>query len=369
MTTEIEKHENQTFNQGDSFSAPPPDIIAYNELRSCADLFRMYKEDILEIRPDFQREIVWQPHARTRFIDSLVKQLPIPSMCFSLDYRTQKWQVIDGLQRMWTIVQFLGGEKWRMSRLSDVDPVLSGRSVSDFLESKLQRDSNLRQYYLRVENTTLPITVIRCDSSKPEHIEYLFNIFHRLNTGAVTLNNQEIRNCIFSGSFNEFLRKSDSDERWESIKRHSRIPGRRYRGQEIILRFFAFRDCYRNYNGGLSTFLNRYMMEHREDDAESLVGKREIFDRTISVVADSIFAELPPGRIAIAILEAVLVGVSLNLGALEKLQSHAIREMYNNLLATEEFSEAKLSEGLSRPERVHERISAANKIFSGNGID
>ena len=96
MATKVEQLERVTFEEDDSFELPPPDIIAYNELRSCADLFRMYKEDILAIQPAYQREIVWTDTDQTRFIDSLVKQLPIPSMCFSLDYKTQKWQVIDG---------------------------------------------------------------------------------------------------------------------------------------------------------------------------------------------------------------------------------------------------------------------------------
>ena len=366
MTTEIEEQENKTFEVNDNFSAPPHDIIAYNELRSCADLLRMHKEEILEIRPHFQREVVWQPPARTRFLDSLVKQLPIPSMCFSLDYRTQKWQVIDGLQRMWTIIQFLGGEKWRLSNLSDIDPSLSGRDASEFLESKSKPDSDLRQYYLRVENTALPITVIRCDGSNAEHIEYLFTIFHRLNTGAVTLNNQEIRNCIFSGSFNEFLQERDANEKWGSVTSNSRVSRRRYRGQEIVLRFFAFRDCYEEYGGGLSKFLNAYMMDHRREDARSLDDRRKIFDRTIDIVADSIISELPPGRIAVSILEALLVGVSLNLDAIENLQPDDVLEMYNRLLATEEFSEARLSEGLSMPDRVQGRISTAKRIFSGN---
>ena len=90
MAANIKALEVQTFQEDDSFELPPPDIIAYNELRSCADLFRMYKEGILEIQPEYQREIVWTDADQTRFIDSLVKQLPIPSMCFSLDYKSQK---------------------------------------------------------------------------------------------------------------------------------------------------------------------------------------------------------------------------------------------------------------------------------------
>ena len=141
-TQDIEQLEDQTFEVNDSVDVPPSDIVAYNELRSCADLYRMYQNGILEIRPDFQREIVWPRVAQTRFIDSLVKQLPIPSMCFSLDYKQQKWQVIDGLQRMWSMIIFLRGDDWRLSRLEDIDQSLSGQYVPNFLET----NSNLREY-------------------------------------------------------------------------------------------------------------------------------------------------------------------------------------------------------------------------------
>ena len=60
--SELEKMEQETFEEDDSIDIPPPDIVAYNELRSCADLFRMYKDSILEIRPFFQREIVWMAY-------------------------------------------------------------------------------------------------------------------------------------------------------------------------------------------------------------------------------------------------------------------------------------------------------------------
>jgi len=107
MVVSINALEKNSFFDDDVSEVPPPDIIAYNELRSCADLYRMHKQKILEIHPEFQREIVWKGPDQTRFIDSLIKQLPIPSMCFSLDNKLQKWQVIDGYQRMATIICFL----------------------------------------------------------------------------------------------------------------------------------------------------------------------------------------------------------------------------------------------------------------------
>ena len=360
LSVDLQALEEMTFIESDSVEFPPPDIIAYNELRSCADLFRMYSEGILDIRPGFQREIVWTNPAQTRFIDSLVKQLPIPSMCFSLDYKTQKWQIIDGLQRMWSIIRFLRGDDWRLSYLDDVDPLLSGQYVPAFLEAK----STLRQYFLRIQNLILPITVIRCDYSKPSHTDYLFTIFHRLNTGGLKLNNQEIRNCIFSGKFNNSLRDLDRDETWLKMNRRSSAVGDRYRGQEQILRFFAFHDSYHEYRGGLVAFLNQYMMKHREPDKEFLLDRKKTFLQTTDIVFRAIVNGHDDERMGISVMEAALVGVSLNLRTLQELPKERIRQMYDRLLESEEFSETRLREGLSARQRVIGRLSTAERIFS-----
>ena len=360
-TITLEQVENQTFNDSDSVQVPPPDIVAYNELRSCADLFRMYREGNLEIQPDFQRQIVWSIFAQTRFIDSLVKQLPIPSMCFSFDYKTQRRQVIDGLQRMWSIVRFLRGDEWRLARLEDIDQSLAGQYVPEFLKET----SNLHRFYERIENLTIPVTVIRCDHSKLDHMEYLFTIFHRLNSGGSRLTNQEIRNCVFSGPFNSFLHELDQDDAWLEINGRSYGQEDRYRGQEQILRFFAFHDKYRDYRGSLTSFLNGYMKDHRRPDSEFLREKQELFRRTINLVTTAIFEAGSSDRVGISLLEATLVGVSLNLNELEALPTSTVRHMYNELLMSDAFEESRLREGLSSTRRTLERMSAAERAFAG----
>ena len=68
MAININKLEEQTYHEDDTPELPPPDIIAYNELRSCADLHRMHTQGILEIQTEFKREIVWKNPDQTRFI-------------------------------------------------------------------------------------------------------------------------------------------------------------------------------------------------------------------------------------------------------------------------------------------------------------
>lgn len=361
MKEDIEKIEERTFYEDDMPELPPPDIVAYNELRSCADLYRMYIQGILEIQPEFEREVVWKRPDKTRFIDSLVKQLPIPSMCFSLDYKTQRWQVIDGLQRMSSIIDFLSGELGKLSTLKDIDPRLAGQSV----EILMDENSKLHHFFTLVENLTLPITVLRCDYTKKNHMEYLFTIFHRLNTGGMKLNNQEIRNCIYSGSFNKLLKELDKDRKWRKINKMKSGASYRFTKQELILRLFAFHDSYKKYTGRLARFLNDYMSENRNIERRALKRKRELFERTVNIVYRKVFRGRTPPKTSITLLEALLVGVSFNLRFLEAQSAGSVRMLYNRLQHHEEFSEQKLSEGLSGKPRVRGRIRAAKAIFSG----
>lgn len=191
--------EEKSFIEDQVNEIPPSDVIAFNELRSCADLLRMHARGQLDIQPDYQRNFIWSNASQGRFIDSLVKQLPTPSLCITLDYRTDRRQVVDGLQRISTIVRFLSDERWRLPKLPDIHPDLAGSNLATL------RASN-PEIIDRVENTTIPVTVLRCDLSRREHQEYIFTIFHRLNTGGASLSNQEIRNCIYSGPFNDLLK-------------------------------------------------------------------------------------------------------------------------------------------------------------------
>jgi len=356
--TELEEEEEKSFFEDESDQQPPSDIIAYNELRSCADLFRMYDKGILDITPDFQRDSVWNPPAQTRFIDSLIKQLPIPSMCFSLDFKTQKWQVIDGLQRMTAIIRFLDDKSWRLSDLEDIDKKLAGKKVSHFKDE----DSIDHILYQRLENLTLPVTVLRCDHSKKSHMEYLFTIFHRLNTGGTKLNNQEIRNCIFSGSLNTLLKELNENKYWRAINRLKDKDDSRFKHVEMILRHFAFNDNLSTYKGILSKFLNEYMRVNRDPSEDFLKNKKEYFLRTVKLIATKVLPE--DERTGISTLEALLAGVSANIDFLEQLPKRDLTERFLKLKAHPSLATEYLNGGVAKKDKVEARISASIEIFS-----
>ncbi|RPD08060.1 hypothetical protein JY80_10620, partial [Neisseria meningitidis] len=271
IDNKLKKLEEEQMFESDVNNIPPSDIVAFNELRSCADLLRLHSSGQLNIQPDFQRDIVWSTLDQTRFIDSLTKQLPIPSLCISYDYKTDKRLVIDGLQRLNSIINFLSDDEWKLSKLEDIDQRLAGKTVYTIKTRE-------KELFERVQNVVIPITVIRCDYSKKEHNQYLFTIFHRLNSGGVRLNNQEIRNCIYNGSFNKLLKELANSE--ETIRLFKKK--KRFANEEMILRFFSFYYNLDDYNGSLAKFLNDMMFEKiylDENEAESM---KELYLRTVN---------------------------------------------------------------------------------------
>ena len=150
---------------------PPSDVVAYNEMRSCHDLLTMHKRGTLNINPDFQRHNVWQAKDQSLFIDSLLKNLPIPNLCVFHDAPRDQKIVVDGVQRICAILHFFDSNaKWKISDIEGVDERLRGKSVED-LRAMKGRIPDL------IEERVLPVTVIHGDYHKKSHQQYLIQIF------------------------------------------------------------------------------------------------------------------------------------------------------------------------------------------------
>lgn len=359
MTIDVEELEIEKLSEDDNSEIPPSDIVAYNELRSCADLFRLYNDKILDIHPDFQRDIVWNIEKQTRFIDSLIKQLPIPSLCLTLDYKTEKRIVIDGLQRIQSIINFLNqNEDWKLAKLEDIDDRISGKKVSEIKE----KNSFLIE---RVKNAVLPITILRCDLSKETHANYLFTIFHRLNSGGTALNNQEIRNAIYSGNFNNFLKEANRYDKWRVITgMNVNDISNRFLKEELILRFFAFFETQNLYTGKLAKFLNKYMHENRKISETILADKSYYFYKTVDLIFDKITNGNMMDKTTNTVVEAIMVGVAKNLEKLSIKSNEEVKLLYDKILTSDSFSQENLAFGLSGKEKVNNRLNTSINLFS-----
>jgi uncharacterized protein with ParB-like and HNH nuclease domain len=348
----IEAEEVLRYEEGEN-EAIPDDIVAFNEARSCAELFRMKNDSQLELSPSFQRDFLWSSLEQSKFIDSLIKQLPIPSLCIGLDYKKGTRIVIDGLQRISTIIAFLGDNTYKIAKTDEIDFRISGKTSSE-----IKRDNI--DLYSRVQNISLPVTVIRYDDSKDSHRNYIFKIFHRLNSGGQRLTNQEIRNGIYQGKLNDLLKETSHSSDWKQIfKINTELKSRRYIDEEMVLRYLAFYNNINNYSGKLATFLNEYMYKNKNgsniEDIDAILN----LNKTLRLLSQTDLSKVKTG--SKTIVESLLIGVAKNISVLNN--TNIINKILN-FSKLDVFQTSELTEGLSQKEKVKERINKSIENFS-----
>ena len=177
------------------------------------------------------------------------------------------------------------------------------------------------------------------------------------------LNNQEIRNCIYGGSFNVLLRELAKNLQWKSLNRSRGGRQDRMQVEEVTLRIFAFNERYEKYSGRLAQFLNEYMAERKNPSKEKLLDFESIFNRTLTLVLGRVLVNKPSGKIGVSLLESLMVGVARNLDRLECSDTD-LSGYFDRLRAHTEFSETALREGLAGTARVKGRLGAAIDLFS-----
>jgi uncharacterized protein with ParB-like and HNH nuclease domain len=166
-------------------------IIFSTSQRRIQDLNSDYANGDLDPRPSFQRGYVWDRTKASRLVESVLLNVPIP-LIYTAEESDGREVVIDGQQRLLTLMHFIKGEfprdtkKFRLSKLSVLSD-LNGKSYEELDEDVKRR---FRQYTL---------TVIKIHQNSQDDVK--FEIFERLNTGSVKLNAQELRNCVYRGPF------------------------------------------------------------------------------------------------------------------------------------------------------------------------
>lgn len=225
-------------------------------------LYNKWKRGKLVIQPDFQRQFVWDAAKSSRLIESSLLDIPLPVIYISQENDGKEY-VIDGQQRLTSFFSFIDGSfpdgvDFRLSSLK-VFSELNRKKFADLIES----------YQDKVRYCKIRTITFRKESDP----NLKFEIFERLNTGSVSLNDQELRNCIYRGPYNLLLREMAFDPEFMSLMGISR-PDKRMKDIELVLRFSAFyHQTYLNYKPPIRLFLSREMEKYQfisDNDASEL---------------------------------------------------------------------------------------------------
>lgn len=221
--------------------------------RRVRDLVADYHNKELDPRPPFQRGYVWDRTKASRLIESVLLNVPLP-LIYTAEEDNGLEVVIDGQQRLLTLFHFIDGTFPRDGRPFRLTKL---KIMKDLNKKKfVDLDENYRRKIQRYN-----IQIIKISAQSDADVK--FEIFERLNSGAVSLNAQELRNCIYRGRFNDLLRElSQHDSFRKAIKSESALD--RMKDAELVLRFLAFYErTYLNYPGGVKSFLNEFMNDFR----------------------------------------------------------------------------------------------------------
>jgi len=210
------------------------------------------KRGNIQLNPRFQRRDAWKRDRKSRFIESLIVGLPIPQIVLAESKRDRgKFIVLDGKQRLLTIMQFWGlGEgdnnSFSLSALT-LRTDLKGRSFAD-----LSKNTAYEADYNSLCNQPIRTVVIR----NWKDTNFLHTVFLRLNTGSVNLSPQELRQALLPGPFSNYI--DDSAGESAGLRRLLGIdgPDPRMRDIEILARFLAFRFFAKTYPGRMKKFLD-----------------------------------------------------------------------------------------------------------------
>lgn len=225
------------------------------------------------MRPSYQREYVWTVRTASKLVESLMLNIPIPTMFFH-EVHSGLLEVVDGKQRLTSIWSFIQGEfpdgtPFKLKGL-EVYEELNDKTFSD-LPSDLQE--RLLDYPLNVH------TISR--QSQPD---FVFEVFERLNMGATQLNEQELRNCIYQGLYTDLLCELSADEHLLGIYR-SKQPHLRMKDRELILRFFAMqRTTPAGFKSPIKSWLNEEIRENKDMTPQEAAEMGELFRETIRLV-------------------------------------------------------------------------------------
>lgn len=310
--------------------------------------------------PAFQRDYVWSLRDASRLIESLLLGLPVPGIFLAKEPDSQRMLVIDGQQRLKTLLFFYDGvfnlkpdqKTQRIFKLSGVQPQFEGKTYATLDE----RDR------VRLNDTIIHATIIKQESPAGDNTS-VYHVFERLNTGGRKLMPQEIRVAIFQGNLVELLGRMNMIDSWRTIFGRE---SNRMKDQELILRFLAMRADAGVYEKPMSEFLNRFAKKHKNLSEAEQANFYDSFSLTISVIAAAIGqpAFRPERALNAAVFDSVMVALAERLERSQRIDLPAVAKAYEALLADADFKRAT-SESTSDTTNVALRLARARHFLGG----
>lgn len=365
------------------------DIDLYNikhwvSNRSFGELIDMYDSGEIK-KPEMQRQFIWDSLRCSRLIESIVLGLPIPPL-FLLEVESNKYEIIDGFQRLNTLYNYIMGYSWSYDSKVNRKNIASKLSSTNILrELQGKKFSDLSEEFQRkIKRSTIPL--IEFKQLTPNNNDSKFLIFERINTGSEKLNSMQIRKSLSFGLFMENLYDYANSNK-SLLKLFSSNSIKKDNHVEAYLRILSMKDIYLEKftikNEGIKYILNDYCEKMRDkvilvsqdnEISEALEYFYSVFGNATSAfkktshISDQLIFS---GNLNVSIMEALICTYIINrdsiiISNLQLLQNYRI--ILNELITSSiNFNEKNpFSVSTGSIESIKRRYSISKKIL---GLD
>lgn len=341
---------------------------------SFGELMNMYKTGELIIRPEYQRLFRWTGFQKTSLIESILLGIPIPPVFVSED-ENGIWELVDGLQRVSTIISFFGDldEKLLVTNEEpDIEEdnennvnkwMLESGSLVEELEG-FNVDTLPKKYVINIKRAVCRVEILRGESNTAMKYE----LFKRLNSGGSKLTPQEIRNAIYRGidpKINILIEELSKDENFKKLVCLSSQKRQELYDQELILRFIAFLNNVDRINSNTEKYLDKFMEKAVKDKKFDTKSYRNLFVKVLKILKEAgdenVFRNKRNAFVP-AYYEGIMIGIAQNVEKYESNPAYVLKKIYQ-LKDDVDFKKYSGSASNSK-NRIRNRLERANEIFS-----
>lgn len=311
-------------------------IISDGYDMSVGEIMNLYRDNELIISPDYQRLFRWELSQKTRFIESLLLGIPIPPIFVHQD-EDGVWELIDGLQRVSTILEFSGLLRDSVDKSLLPSSTLSGTQFLPSLSNKKWNDPDNadneigKPLQLEIKRARLRVEILRKGSDPYAKYE----LFQRLNTGGANLSEQEVRNCIavmLNPELYKWLKRCSEFPAFVSTVNQTQEAIERQANMELALKFFAYKHF--PYTPGMDVHehLDSALVEMCKSQID-LVAEEHIFQNIFTLLHDVLEerafkkwdGQSFKGKFLISLFETITNGLQTNYDAIMSMQPNATR--------------------------------------------
>jgi uncharacterized protein with ParB-like and HNH nuclease domain len=347
---------------------------------SIGELINLYKEGELELTPAYQRLFRWEDEQKSKFIESILLGIPLPPI-FVAQKEGGKWSIVDGLQRVSTILQLTG-------ELNQIDPLTGEKKAKEVLKLTTTKKLPSLEGFIwetlhedikrNIKRSKFAINIILTENS----IQAQYELFQRLNTGGLYLEPQEIRNCLIIMLDEPFYEALNKIKEYGNFKNSLKLQDVKLEIEyhmELILRYFISKHDkidftqYKMSSTLLSEFIDDQTIKLIEDKSFNLSSEiiifKKTFDYLFTTLGDDIFRKYNTsksefeGAFSLSSFEAITSGVASNIDLYEKMPAAEFKAKIIKLYSEAEFLEYS-KRGNKALSRIKGMLEFSKKYFA-----